>query len=72
LNNVQEILFLRGFKKVELIAEIDTLLDAIDDEISLLTRVTNRLNLDLDTQGTQDMVRWLDRWEPFPQLQLPD
>jgi len=57
---------------VELIAEIDTLLDAIDDEISLLTRVTNRLNLDLDTQGTQDMVRWLDRWEPFPQLQLPD
>ena len=57
---------------MELISEIDTLLDAIDNEISLLARVTNQMNLDLDTRGTQDMVRWLDKWEPFPAMELPD
>ena len=56
---------------MELIAEIDDLLTAIDNEISLLNRVTTEMNMDLDTRGTQDMVRWLDKWEPFPALKLP-
>jgi hypothetical protein len=55
---------------MELIAEIDTLLSAIDKEISLLTRVTTEMNMDLDTRATQDMVRWLDKWEPIPQFDL--
>lgn len=57
---------------MELISEIDTLLDAIDNEISLLARVTSQMNMDLDTRGTQDMVQWLDKWEPFPAMDLPD
>ena len=56
---------------MELITEIDTLLAAIDQEISLLARVTTEMSVDLDTRGTQDMVRWLDKWEPFPQMELP-
>jgi hypothetical protein len=56
---------------MELIAEIDSLLTAIDQEISLLNRVTTEMSVDLDTRGTQDMVRWLDRWEPFPRMELP-
>jgi len=57
---------------VELISEIDTLLDAIDNEISLLARVTSQMNQDLDSRATEDMVRWLDKWEPFPAMELPD
>lgn len=57
---------------MEIIAEIDTLLNAIDSEISLLNRVTTQMNMDLDTQATQEMVSWLDRWEPFPEMVLPE
>ena len=54
---------------MELVRDIDNLLDAIDKEISLLNQVTTRMNLDLDTRGTQDMARWLDKWEPFLALE---
>ena len=57
---------------MELISEIDTLLDAIDNEISLLAWVTSQRNQDLDSRATEDMVRWLDKWEPFPAMELPD
>ena len=50
---------------MELVRDIDNLLDAIDKEISLLNQVTKRMNLDLDSHATQDMARWLDKWEPF-------
>ena len=48
-----------------LVEEIDRLLDAIDRELDLLSKVALDMTADLDTRGTQDMARWLGKWDPF-------
>ena len=50
-------------------AEIDTLFDEIDRELSLLDRLTVQMSCDLDTRGTQDMARLLSSWELFQDLE---
>jgi hypothetical protein len=55
----------RRYFTVEIVTEIDTLIEAIENELSLLEKVTNRLNADLDTRGVEDMARWLAQWEPL-------
>ena len=50
---------------MEVVLEIESLLDAIDREISLLDRVTTSMSFDLDSSATHDMTRWLGSWDPF-------
>lgn len=54
---------------MELVREIDSLLDAIDDEIALLDRVALQMSNELDTQATQDMVQWISSWGQIKQLE---
>lgn len=60
---------------MEFLKEIDSLLDAIDNELVLLNKVTVEMNTDLDTRGTENMVRIVDKvassspeWKPIPQI----
>lgn len=55
-----------------LVEEIDRLLDAIDRELDLLSKVALDMTADLDTRGTQDMARWLGKWDPFDGIETDD
>lgn len=48
----------------ELVDEIDSLLEAIDEEIALLDRTSLCLLNELDSRATQDLACSLSDWAP--------
>lgn len=53
---------------MQLAHEINDILDAIDQEIDLLSKVALEASSELDTRATQDMTRMLNGWDPFQDL----